>query len=423
MRARALVVAVAASLFAVACGGSKAHTPSSSSASSPAQPVFAVAWGPPGHGDLFQADPRTLAPLAGKRHVEIASGSGGGYALSPDARTLAIGTGASAGVQLIDVTRMRSLARIKLLSDGYVDLVSWPVPDRLFVNIPAAAPLVAVVDPLERRLVKLHHLPGQIVAARPAPAGLVLLLGPDQTIGPAQIAVVSAEGVQLASVSAIRAGWATVDEGGEFPTPRQQTPGFAIDPSGRRALVVSAAGLVADVDLRTLDVRYHTLSRPVSLLGRLRNWLEPSASAKAISGQSRAALWLNDHLVAITGIDMSPRPGESGVNVSVTPAGLSLIDTGDWSIRELEDNASDMALAAGTLLAFGGSKPNGLVGYDLDGHERFHILENEDVGYVMTAGGYAYVGSGNSTYFQIVDVRSGRRIGTAATAEPTILVP
>jgi hypothetical protein len=74
-------------------------------------------------------------------------------------------------------------------------------------------------------------------------------------------------------------------------------------------------------------------------------------------------------------------------------------------------------------LAFGGSKPTGLVGYALDGHKRFHLLENEDVGYVMTAGGYAYVGSGNSTYFQIVDVRSGRLVGTAATAKPTILVP
>jgi hypothetical protein len=43
----------------------------------------------------------------------------------------------------------------------------------------------------------------------------------------------------------------------------------------------------------------------------------------------------------------------------------------------------------------------------------------------MTAGGYACVGSGNSTFVQIVDVRSGRIVRTAAKAKakPTILVP
>lgn len=410
-------------VLAAACGGSDAKAPPLSSALPPsARPVLAIAWGPPGHGDLFQADPRTLAPLARTRRVEIPSGGGGGYALSPDASMLAIGTGAGAAVQLVDVLRMRASGRIKLLDDGYIDLVSWPSPDRIIVDLPAASALVAVVDPLKKRLLELHHLPGQVVTAREIPTGLALLLAPAQRIGPARLAVVSADGVRYASLSEIEAGWESLAVGDEA-IPRQNAPGLAIDPSGRRALVVPAGGVVAEVDLATLAVRYHSLSEHVSLLGRLRNWLEPVAHAKAIAGPSRAALWLNEHLVAVTGADASTTSGTSGVDVTFTPAGLSLIDTEDWSVRRIDDEATDMTLVGDTLLAFGGSTAHGLIGYDPNGHERFHTLDGEDVFDVHAAGHYVYVGSGNNDFFRVVDGRSGQLVGSPSTAKPTTIVP
>jgi hypothetical protein len=318
---------------------------------------------------------------------------------------------------------MRALGRIKLLADGYVDLVSWPSPDRMVVDLPAASGLVAIVDPLSKRRLALHHLPGQVATAARTPAGLALLLAPSQGIGPARLALVSADGVHYASLSEIDAGWDSLAVGEDGAIPRQKTPGLAVDLSGRRALVVPAGDLVAEVDLETLAVRYHSLSEHVSLLGRLRSWLEPGANAKALAGPSRAALWLNEHVVAVTGSDASTSQGTNGVDVTFAPAGLSLIDTDTWSVHRIDDEASDMALAGDTLLAFGGSQQHGLIGYDLDGHERFHILGGEDVFDVHPAGHYVYVGSGNSDFFRVVDTRSGQVIGTASTRKPTTIVP
>ena len=57
----------------------------------------------------------------------------------------------------------------------------------------------------------------------------------------------------------------------------------------------------------------------------------------------------------------------------------------------------------------------GLVAREVLGH---------DTGYVQTAGRWAYVGSGNSTRFAVVDIRSGRVVGRGRTAKPTtIFVP
>ena len=74
-----------------------------------------------------------------------------------------------------------------------------------------------------------------------------------------------------------------------------------MEPSGSRALVVPAGNRVAEVDLETLEVRYHELSEPVSLLGRLRDWLQPAAHAKTIDGPDRNAVWLESGLVAVSG--------------------------------------------------------------------------------------------------------------------------
>src|SRR5919108_151388 len=55
----------------------------------------------------------------------------------------------------------------------------------------------------------------------------------------------------------------------------------AVDKAGNRAFVVGAGSPVAEVDLETLAVTYHDLATPVSLPGRLHDWLEPPAETKA----------------------------------------------------------------------------------------------------------------------------------------------
>ena len=77
---------------------------------------------------------------------------------------------------------------------------------------------------------------------------------------------------------------------------------------------------------------------------------------------------------------------------------------------------------AGTTLLLHGAGP--LRGFALDGTPRFELLAGEDTGYVQVAGRYAYVGSGNSMRFTIVDVVHGSVAGHAQSAKPvTVLAP
>jgi hypothetical protein len=82
-----------------------------------------------------------------------------------------------------------------------------------------------------------------------------------------------------------------------------------------------------------MQVRYHDLTEPVSLLGRLRDWLEPAAHAKMVDGPDRNAVWLPSGLVAVSGNTYA----SEGDTLDVTPAGLSLIDPSDWSTRRVSD--------------------------------------------------------------------------------------
>ena len=74
----------------------------------------------------------------------------------------------------------------------------------------------------------------------------------------------------------------------------------------------------------------------------------------------------------------------------------------------------------GAVLLVHGEGP--LRGFALDGTPRFELLEGEDTGYVQVAGSYAYVGSGNSTRFAVVDVRTGQIVGLVRTSKPTVVL-
>src|SRR4029453_12863769 len=120
---------------------------------------------------------------------------------------------------------------------------------------------------------------------------------------------------------------------------------------------------------------------PVSLLGRLRNWLEPAAEAKTAEGPERQAEWGGEHLVAVSRQDTYQTvEGEE----KTTPAGLALIDVRNWTKRILDEHASRFSFSAGTLLAYGTTwtdatheRGMGLTGDGLHRHERFHLFEHE----------------------------------------------
>lgn len=146
---------------------------------------------------------------------------------------------------------------------------------------------VAALDPVTRQVLSVRNLGGTMLYSEPAGNSLVLLVAPSHGIGSARLVVFDGSALRTAELPGIRAGWG--EEGGsrEGYRAQQSVAALAVEPSGARALVLPAGGRVAEVDLASMNVRYHDLSEPVSLLGRLRDWLEPAAHAKMLQGPDR----------------------------------------------------------------------------------------------------------------------------------------
>jgi hypothetical protein len=197
----------------------------------------------------------------------------------------------------------------------------------------------------------------------------------------------------------------------EMIPPEARWPGLAFDPAGRVFLVGTGDEPVAEVALETLDVTYHRPERKRSFLTRFRAWLEPAAAAKLpITGSSRAALWLGQGRVAVWGDDSAPAGPE---RVERTPAGLSIVDTNDWTIRTVDPGAWYAAFGGGTLLAtdFGSE----LTGYATDGKRRYQLSFKGNVAEVATFGSRAFVALGRAPDRVVIDAGTGRVLGTRRT--------
>jgi hypothetical protein len=346
--------------------------------------------------------------------------SGGTWSFSPDDTKLAVAGGPPLEVRIVDIRRMRlegiaSLRRslASAPADAYVIALAWPTPRRVLALVEWGAwgHAVVAVDPVERRTVWQEAIEGTLVGQAPTHDGLALLLAPVAQIGPSRLLALDADGyAESIPLPGIETGLETVATGRAVV--RIQFPGLAVDPTGRRALVVPAAGDLAEIDLVSGRVVARALYEPVSLFGRLRSWFEPRAEAKGSAGTERNAAWVGDHLVAVSGQDESPVNGHD--DEQTAPAGLALVDIRDWSMRMLDERASDFSFSAGTLLAYGISGKSasqesigmGLTAYGLDGEERFHLFGGEPIYFLQTAGQLAYVWlDGESPV--AVDLRSG----------------
>src|SRR5207253_3469117 len=111
-------------------------------------------------------------------------------------------------------------------------------------------------------------------------------------------------------------------------------PALAVDPSGKRAAVVGSGGLVAEVDLDTLAVAYHPQAAR-----------SPARAGKAFEGWHRDALWLPNGTLAVTGMDYQWTVKNGAEEMSGTPAGVTLVDTRQWTSRVVDDGASSLARA------------------------------------------------------------------------------
>jgi WD40-like Beta Propeller Repeat len=374
---------------------------------------------------LVRVAPVSLRPLPGPR-LRL-QGPLGAWALSPDGRRLAAVSDRASVLQLIEVERMRTVGRVRMLARGSPAAVIWPRRDRMWIVLAESGccavgtTTVVTVDAIANRVLSRRRLAGGLARVAASPNGPVLLLAPSALIGPAWLATVDAGGaVEQVPLDGVSAGL--------MPTAlapsveRVRTPALAVDSDGRRAYVMSSRPYVAEVDLRRRRVSGHRLVARTSLADRLRELLEPSAEAYARVGPVRDAAWIGEGRIALSGYDGDALwRSDGGVEGERRPAGLHVIDTRDWSIRTLDERASSFVAAAGLLLT-NGPEGRGLAAYSPDGGERFRVFDGRHVEIVASAGSLAYVRTPPEPALQVVDLARGRVIGTSAPGRPTLLL-
>lgn len=370
---------------------------------------------------LARIEPASLEPAGRRVYVGRFSGS---WAFAPDRSLLAVAAQTVTGrnvVRILDPESLQQRSTVRLTHD--LGAVAWPAPSRVLVLSPGRFGAIEIVayDPLARRIVRRAQLTGTLLRTARTPGGLALLLAPEDGMGTARLAVVDADGRVRTIALDLVAGW--VEPEGEPWVFRQRVPGLAVDPEVGRAFVVPAEGPVLEIDLATLAVRQRELSRPVSLLGRLRDWLEPAARAKGSDGPTRTARWLGNGLLAVSGSDGQATVRDGRIERQTwTPAGLELIDTQTWSVRLVNERASGFLFAEGMLLASGTGI--GLVAYSPYGEERFALFPDRSPWVSGVIDGRAYVGFGGGPgqTLSVVDLATGQVVGRHEGIVPQLLL-
>ena len=360
-----------------------------------AQPgrVLAVEW-QAGGGKLRWVSPTTLRPV-GPAVLNVGGAPADIAAVSPGGAVAAIGGGAEGRLRFVRLGTLRQEGLL-WLGEGSVFKGVWVAPRRLVVLLGGARPEVVVIDPTTRKVLRRKALAGTAMGAIAVDGRVLTLLARRDGIGPVQLAVIGGDGsVRTVTIPGITAGvTAPATPSG---VARFASPGLAAQ--GSRAVVLGRESLV-EVDLETLVVREQRLDTRTT-----------ARATKLVEGWGRSAVWLQGSTIAYSGWSAE---AEKRATIGVRVAD---VDTGATGV--LDARASTMQRAGSTLLVHGDGP---LRGFRLDGTLRFEVLGGTDTGYVQVAGGYAYVGSGNSTRFSVVDVQAGRVVGVAGTAKPTVVL-
>jgi hypothetical protein len=369
---------------------------------------------------LVRVNPHTLRPL---RAHAVRLGPVASWSFAPDRSRVVFATVGlpsmcpKSFLRFFEARTMRPVRTIGL-GGGAVEALAWLRADRLLAVRYACgtgAFSLVVVDPTRGRVLRSDAIEGEIVRLFPSATEVVALVAARDRIVVPRLVVFDASGVWRAvTLDAVRAGAEHRPEDVE----RYQRPGLAVD--AERAFVVSAGDVVTEVDLATL-----------AIANRRSGARAPASATKASAGWSRHALWLGEGLIAVSGKDEEAFAGADGaLNVRDRPAGLSVIDTLTWNTRLIDANA-DAFVRAGRLLyatrqSWDSSAQRttamGVAAYAFDGGKRFHVVPN-GVAYVeLVFDGRAYVAlNPRGGRYLVIDVDSGRVVGTRTTRLPRLL--
>jgi hypothetical protein len=353
---------------------------------------------------LVRLEPRTLRPVGG-RSVRLDPGLGAA-SRSPDGRFVAFldyGRPLVRAVDLVEM-RVRGDVRVAMGSRWRARAAAWLTADRLAVVVQRMRGAhdqivdrreVVLVDPLARRVIARRTVAGATALRASAYGGDKLVL----VLGRADRRHRSVRIVAIDSVGKVRSQ--TVDGGGDS---------LVVEPSGRRAFLVSAGASVVEIDLETMQLSSH----PVAGGG--------AVFAPRGSFATRHGVWVGRETVAVTGHNLD----EVGGVERSRPAGLALVDVRTWKARLIDPAASEVTFSAGTLIASSvrGPRPGrsgptlvgiGLRAYGVDGTLRWRRFAGQPLiaqAFRNVALVYRNVPARPSAPF-VVGLGSGRRIGTA----------
>ena len=368
--------------------------------------LFAV---PSPSSELLELDRRTLRVRPGGR-IPLKAHAGSA-ALAPNGRRLALASGLSTELQIVDLARMRVRSHMRLRAPGPLQWLAWAGPSRILAIAQSdeRRSRVLIVDLARRQVVRERTLPGVVQAAEPTGGGLALLLSPAAGIGPSTLTVVDRRGAVCSiRLTGILSGYEEGRREGDGERPlRQQIPGFAIDRDQGRAFVVSGGLTVAVVDLPGLRVRVGTATEQVSVWKRMRDWLEPEAAAKLIDGPQREAVYLGNDRIAVTGADYTT----DRTDTTAGPLGLKVIDTRKWRVETVDEETSHVLRYGDTLFATvdaTGSRGARLRAYDLGGALLFELRSRFELWVAETAAGRVYVYEDGGRLYRRVDPATGR---------------
>lgn len=381
---------------------------------------------------LEQIDPATFAPVQASARRTYYDG----WVRSPGGRLLAVSTNPDSNDVSYSTLHFAAVSGLRwqprgVRLDGYFQAAIWPRPAIVYALVGACCRPGLTLDAIDvaaRKIVARTSISGPPLEIQRSATGLVLLEGGNaNTVGPARLLVVGANGsVHSLQLRRILAG-SHFDQSGQDPIGTMRQPGLAVDPARGVAYVVDPDGLIARVRLRDLSLSYRQLAHK-SLLARLAAWMTPPAEAKGTNGPMLTAQWLGHGLIALTGSNYFASQHKNGSFVSsISPAGLRIVDTRNWSTRMLDPHADSLLVADGVLLASGGSSHSdnsgaissgeGVAAYNPDGTLRWRLDSGVQVSLIATYRDRALVekfdtSSTQSAPLQLVDLDTGHVIRT-----------
>jgi hypothetical protein len=305
--------------------------------------------------------------------------------------------GAPASLRFVDLASGRIEGTLTLEGEfRRVTATAW-VPGRVLVVVSGSdSTAVYAVDP-DTRLVTSHvEFPGAVVVGERTWKKIVLLLATPGLIGPATLAVVDrSPRVRTVLLDRISIGMTATGTGSDRRITVRR-PGLTVSPLGSRAFVFGADEPVAEIDLRTLAVRYPPL-RTIA------------AVTKRTKGSVRTAAALPDGRIVVSGFDF----GVAGSTI------LQLVDPRNWSSRALEPVGSWFRVGGGMVFTHGARgtglrilKPSGSV---------IELFAGRSVGDVHVVGPRALVTFfGTKQKAAVIELGTGRVVRQTVPAHPLI---